>query len=128
PGWHRDLRIRSEGSTKFGDIYYTSPTGVTLRSKPEIEKYLCEHPEYMEQGVSLAQFSFRTPKPLQENYVRKRPARVAAIKDGNFMGMPGSVEPLSARPLVLPGPEHNTDLQLGVPGFSTPYAFDPPPK
>ncbi|PWA65757.1 Pentatricopeptide repeat-containing protein [Artemisia annua] len=114
PGWQRDLRIRSEGSTKFGDIYYTSPTGVTLRSKPEVEKYLFQHPEYMEQGVSLAQFSFRTPKPLQENYVRKRPSRAAAIQDGNFMGMPGSVEPLSggingAIVIVLLGNEYGKE-------------------
>ncbi|GJU16745.1 hypothetical protein Tco_1144711 [Tanacetum coccineum] len=32
------------------------------------------------------------------------------------------------RPLALPGPEQNTDLQLGGPGFSTPYAFNPSPK
>nr|GEV99937.1 ribonuclease H-like domain-containing protein [Tanacetum cinerariifolium] len=35
---------------------------------------------------------------------------------------------ITARPLALPGPEQNTDLQLGVPGFSTPYAFNPSPK
>ncbi|GKB74234.1 hypothetical protein Tco_0935646 [Tanacetum coccineum] len=33
-----------------------------------------------------------------------------------------------SRPLALPGPEQNTDLQLGGPGFSTPYAFNPSPK
>lgn len=30
----------------------------------------------MAQGVTLSQFSFRIPKPLQENYVRKRTARL----------------------------------------------------
>lgn len=109
PGWQRDLRIRGEGSSKFADVYYTAPTGTKLRSIPDVEKYLLKHPEYVEQGVTLAQFSFQIPKPLQENYVRKRPARVAALRE--------------AKPLVLPGPEDNTDLQLGVPGFS-----DPPVK
>lgn len=33
-----------------------------------------EHPEYTN-GVTLSQFSFQIPKPLQENYVRKRPPR-----------------------------------------------------
>ncbi|KAL7598276.1 hypothetical protein Lser_V15G23522 [Lactuca serriola] len=78
PGWQRELRIRGEGSTKFADVYYTSPTGVTLRSIPDIEKFLFKHPEYMEQGVTISQFSFQIPKPLQENYVRKRPSRVVS--------------------------------------------------
>lgn len=37
-------------------------------------RYLIEHPEYMVDGLSMAQFSFQIPRPLQENYVRKRPA------------------------------------------------------
>ncbi|KAK9931571.1 hypothetical protein M0R45_018843 [Rubus argutus] len=35
--------------------------------------YLIEHPEYMVDGLSMSQFSFQIPRPLQENYVRKRP-------------------------------------------------------
>ncbi|KAI3715181.1 hypothetical protein L6452_22151 [Arctium lappa] len=111
PGWQRDLRIRGEGSTKFADVYYTTPTGTKLRSIPDVEKYLFKHPEYVEQGVTLAHFSFQIPKPLQENYVRKRPARVAALRE--------------AKPMALPGPEENTDLQLGLPGFSARYMLDP---
>ncbi|XP_024964079.1 methyl-CpG-binding domain-containing protein 2-like isoform X2 [Cynara cardunculus var. scolymus] len=111
PGWQRDLRIRGEGSTKFADVYYTAPTGTKLRSIPDVQKYLFKHPEYVEQGVTLAQFSFQIPKPLQENYVRKRPARVAVLRE--------------AKPMALPGPEENTDLQLGLPGFSARYTFDP---
>lgn len=112
PGWQRDLRIRGQGSTKFADVYYTAPTGTKLRSIPDVEKYLFKHPEYVEQGVTLAQFSFQIPKPLQENYVRKRPACVAALRE--------------AKPMALPGPEeNNTDLQLGLPGFSARYTFDP---
>lgn len=46
-------------------------------------RYLLQHPEYMEAGVTMSQFSFQTPKPLQENYVRKRaPARLTTPVDG----------------------------------------------
>jgi len=37
-----------------------------------------EHPEYTRDGVTLSQFSFQIPRPLQENYVRKRPARLTS--------------------------------------------------
>ncbi|XP_039138490.1 methyl-CpG-binding domain-containing protein 2-like [Dioscorea cayenensis subsp. rotundata] len=73
PGWERLLRIRGEGSTRFADIYYVAPSGKRLRSMVEIERYLLEHPEYIRDGVTMSQFSFQIPRPLQENYVRKRP-------------------------------------------------------
>ncbi|XP_076917908.1 methyl-CpG-binding domain-containing protein 2-like [Bidens hawaiensis] len=116
PGWHRDLRIRGEGGTKFGDIYYTAPSGKVLRSICDIEKYLTAHPEYVEQGVTLAQFSFQVPKPLQENYVRgrKRSSNVAALPDGNDMIMPESFQPSPVTTLSLLGPEPSTDLQLAM--------------
>ena len=44
-------------------------------------------------GVTLSQFSFQIPKPLQENYVRKRPARVNA---GSYDGTTSSA---MSRPL-----------------------------
>ncbi|XWS52317.1 hypothetical protein CRYUN_Cryun11dG0057700 [Craigia yunnanensis] len=81
PGWQRLLRIRGEGSTKFADIYYQAPSGKRLRSVVEVQKYLIEHPEYATEGVSLSRFSFQIPKPLQEDYVRKRPARITASHD-----------------------------------------------
>lgn len=37
-----------------------------------------DHPEYTSDGVTLRQFSFQIPKPLQEDYVRKRPARLTS--------------------------------------------------
>ncbi|KAK9931557.1 hypothetical protein M0R45_018830 [Rubus argutus] len=40
----------------------------------EVQKYVIEHPEYMVDGLSMSQFSFQILRPLQENYVRKRPA------------------------------------------------------
>jgi hypothetical protein len=35
-------------------------------------RFLADHPEYLTDGVNLSRFSFQIPKPLQENYVRKR--------------------------------------------------------
>ncbi|XP_059636869.1 methyl-CpG-binding domain-containing protein 2-like isoform X2 [Cornus florida] len=117
PGWQRLLRIRGEGSTKFADVYYVAPSGKRLRSMVEIQRHLLEHPEYMAKGVTMSQFSFQIPRPLQENYVRKRPTR------------------LTVNPIAWAGPNEGTDLQLGGPGLSTPYfeapVFEPvnrPPK
>ncbi|KAJ7289025.1 hypothetical protein O6H91_07G014700 [Diphasiastrum complanatum] len=72
PGWERKLVIRGEGSTRFGDIYYHSPCGKKLRSMVEVDKFLKEHPEYVENGVNLYQFSYTVPQPLNGGYVRPR--------------------------------------------------------
>ncbi|XP_022730473.1 methyl-CpG-binding domain-containing protein 2-like isoform X2 [Durio zibethinus] len=101
PGWQRLLRIRGEGSTKFADIYYQAPSGKRLRSMVEVQKcfffcrYLIEHPEYATEGVTLSRFSFQIPKPLQEDYVRKRPARQTASHDNASPLEPGQVNPLA---------------------------------
>lgn len=79
-GWQRLLRIRGKGCSKFVDIYYHAPTGKRLRSSVEV-KYLLEHPEYMDEGVTLSQFSFQIPKPLQEDYVKKRSTKKASHDD-----------------------------------------------
>lgn len=47
-----------------------------------------EHPEYVTDGVTLSRFSFQIPKPLQENYVRKR-SRVTASHDNSKPLEPG---------------------------------------
>ncbi|XP_057983026.1 methyl-CpG-binding domain-containing protein 2 [Malania oleifera] len=125
PGWQRLLRIRGEGSTKFADVYYAAPSGKRLRSMVEVQKYLLEHPEYTSQGVTLSQFSFQIPKPLQENYVRKRPARVIASCDGGNMVMPRPLEPSEVNPLAWARPDDCTDLRLGQPGFSASYCESP---
>lgn len=57
-------------------------------------RYLQEHPEYVAQGVSMSQFSFQIPRPLQDNYVKKRPYRPALAHDEIEPGMPGPFEPL----------------------------------
>lgn len=53
----------------------------------DFSRYLSEHPEYVTDCVTMSQFSFQIPKPLQENYVRKRPARQLASCDGNGNGL-----------------------------------------
>ncbi|XP_051119869.1 methyl-CpG-binding domain-containing protein 2-like [Andrographis paniculata] len=73
PGWQRLLKIRAEGGTKFADVYYISPTGKQLRSMVEVERYLSENLEYIAAGIDRTKFSFQVPRPLQRDYVRKRP-------------------------------------------------------
>ncbi|XP_038700058.1 methyl-CpG-binding domain-containing protein 2-like isoform X2 [Tripterygium wilfordii] len=118
PGWQRLVRIRGEGSTKFADVYYVAPSGKRLRSMVEIQRYLMEHPEYMTDGVTLSQFSFQTPKPLQENYVRKRTTRAAASYDNTNLLESGEVSPLSwASP-------NYCDLQHGMPALPPPPYYE----
>ncbi|ESQ44529.1 hypothetical protein EUTSA_v10003468mg [Eutrema salsugineum] len=67
-GWKRSVRFRNEGSTRFADVYYATPSGYQLRSYVEVQKYLDEYPQYKIEGVNISQFSFQMPIPLQENY------------------------------------------------------------
>ncbi|CAO2207278.1 unnamed protein product [Urochloa humidicola] len=110
-GWERLIKIRGEGSTKFADVYYRSPTGFQLRSTNEVEKYLAEHPEYVAQGVELSFFSFKSPVPLQKDYVRKRSqtSQISATRTGSSKPLePEEVQPISwAAP-----PENNKQLVL----------------
>ncbi|KAL8096730.1 methyl-CpG-binding domain-containing protein 2-like [Apium graveolens] len=115
-GWERLLRIRGFGGTKFADVYYVTPSGKRLRSMVEVQRYLLEHPDEAE-GVALSQFSFQIPRPLQENYVKKRTPRIA-FPDGSTSGTPGSSQ---VRPLSWARPEANTDLQLGMLDYGSPY-------
>lgn len=55
-----------------------------------LSRFLDEHPEYTNQGITLTQFSFQIPRPMQENYVRKRPARAAPSNDAGDIGMSAS--------------------------------------
>ncbi|KAF5191144.1 Methyl-cpg-binding domain-containing protein [Thalictrum thalictroides] len=117
PGWERLLRIRGEGGTRFADVYYTAPSGKRLRSMVEIQKYLDEHPESVEAGITTKQFSFQIPKPLQEDYVRKRPRVDLSIAR--------PLDTTEANPLSWAGPIDGPDLQLGQPGMSSQYVEDP---
>ncbi|KAL5658333.1 hypothetical protein ACJX0J_031496, partial [Zea mays] len=38
-----------------------------------MQMFLQENPEYVAQGVTLAQFSFQIPRPLWQDYVKKKP-------------------------------------------------------
>ncbi|KAK7314334.1 hypothetical protein VNO77_32854 [Canavalia gladiata] len=123
-GWQRLLRIRGEGSTKFADVYYVAPSGKRLRSMVEIQKFLMDHPEYARDGVTLSRFSFQIPRPLQENYVRKRPARLTSSYE-----VCGSVEHEQVSPLAWAGPEDSANLRaerlrLPAPGMGS-EVFDP---
>lgn len=126
PGWQRLLRIRGEGSTKFADVYYVAPSGKRLRSMVEVQKYLVDHPEFTRDGVTLSQFSFQIPRPLHDNYVRKRPARPPAPCDAS-----GVIDPGEARPLAWAGPNDLTELHLRTPGLPSPFSetsdLDPVP-
>ncbi|MCL7034532.1 hypothetical protein MKW94_015656 [Papaver nudicaule] len=57
----------------------------------------------------MSQFSFQIPKPLQENYVRKRPKTVAPAP-GFSMSRP--LEPAEVNPLSWAGPVNGTELQI----------------
>lgn len=104
PGWDRQLRIRGEGGTRFADVYYVAPSGKKLRSMVEIQRYLEEHSECAEHGVNISQFSFQIPKPLQDNYVRKRNARLLNANDGTDLRLPGLPAPVEAFPLSWAAP------------------------
>ncbi|CAM6092704.1 unnamed protein product [Calypogeia fissa] len=63
-GWERQITVRTDGSSKFADVYYTTPTGARLRSKVEIEKYIAKHPDSVPPKTTMDQFSFAIPRPL----------------------------------------------------------------
>ncbi|CAD6264738.1 unnamed protein product [Miscanthus lutarioriparius] len=115
-GWERLIKIRGEGSTKFADVYYWSPTGTQLRSSKEVEKYLKEHPECAAQGVKLSHFSFQSPAPLQKDYVRKRSqtSQSGVTPTGSTkLLLPEEVQPISwALPLADDNLENNMQLVL----------------
>ncbi|CAN6445188.1 unnamed protein product [Victoria cruziana] len=115
PGWQRLLRIRSEGSSKFADVYYVAPTGKRLRSMVEVQKFLLSHPEYMEAGVNLSQFSYQIPKPLNDGYVRKRSsARGAHPYSNNDVHHHSLPEPASVNPLAWATPPSYSELRDSV--------------
>ncbi|KAG8367549.1 hypothetical protein BUALT_Bualt16G0083400 [Buddleja alternifolia] len=129
PGWQRIIRIRAEGGTKYADVYYVAPSNKRLRSMVELSRYhlssivkawrslnreirisnasyfryISEHHE----GVSISQFSFQPPVPLDENYIAKRQARdPVASRDVTRAT-------LDVNPISRDGPNKNTGLQCG---------------
>ncbi|XP_071737087.1 methyl-CpG-binding domain-containing protein 2-like [Rutidosis leptorrhynchoides] len=108
PGWKRLLRLRKEGSSKFADVYYSSPTGAKLRSLPEIEKYLISHPEHAE-GLDFGRFSFQIPRPLNDSYVRKRTGTTPAPMT------PECIELSPVEPISWARPDENSTAQIVEP-------------
>uniref|UniRef100_A0A0E0E8F2 MBD domain-containing protein n=1 Tax=Oryza meridionalis TaxID=40149 RepID=A0A0E0E8F2_9ORYZ len=122
PGWERQIRIRGEGGTKFADVYYTSPTGRKLRSLVEIDRYLLENPDYVAQGVTLTQFSFQIPRPLRQDYVKKRP-KIVNLNDEASVVMTKSVKPEEVSPIAWAAPSVH---QEGEAGERASHADEPP--
>ncbi|KAL2481192.1 Methyl-CpG-binding domain-containing protein 2 [Abeliophyllum distichum] len=134
PGWQWILRIRAEGGTKFADVYLLrctigqtitinggSPEVSSLDSHQQPFSYRYEHPEL---GVNLSQFSFQTPAPLEEDYVRKRRAGSATLHDVSDTLMPdiviridwNSFRLVAASPISWIAPDQSRDLHFGGEG------------
>ncbi|XP_052102387.1 methyl-CpG-binding domain protein 3-like isoform X2 [Mytilus californianus] len=65
PGWRREEVVRQSGlSAGKTDVYYYSPDGKKVRSKPMMARYLGE-------GFDLSAFDFRTGK-INHSSIRKR--------------------------------------------------------
>ncbi|CAE5977346.1 unnamed protein product [Arabidopsis arenosa] len=88
-GWKREVHFRREGSTRFADVYYyfalSIKKRIIVRSIEDVKKFLNDHPEYIREGVNPSRFSFKMPKPLDENYVKKRtrPAKPTLDAEGD---------------------------------------------
>ncbi|KAL6661809.1 hypothetical protein ACP70R_001193 [Stipagrostis hirtigluma subsp. patula] len=131
PGWERLIKLRGEGSTRFADVYYITPDRKTLRSSKEIEKYLADNPQYAAEGVTLSQFSFKIPAPLQEDYVKKRPK--VSQSDSVDTGSTESLQPEEEQPIACaapPAPDDPRDEQrqlvLYDEGLPEPVQSEPP--
>ncbi|GAB4854074.1 methyl-CpG-binding domain-containing protein [Ancistrocladus abbreviatus] len=109
----------------MGLRYYIAPSGKRLRSTVEVQKYLLEHPEYIREGVTMSQFSFQIPKPLQENYVRKRPTRLTPSCDDSSSVMSRPFELAEVNPLSWASPDDSTVLRLGRSGLSACNSNEP---
>ncbi|KAG5628111.1 hypothetical protein H5410_013329 [Solanum commersonii] len=77
PGCERLIKFRTKGGIRLADdVYYDSPSGKRLTPKMKLKiflpRYLEQYPEDATQSVKLKKFSFQTPRPLEEDYVKKR--------------------------------------------------------
>lgn len=61
-GFKRRLVMRRDYSKM--DIYYTTPTGKSLRSITQVAAFLKENPEFKD--ISVADFSFTSPKIMED--------------------------------------------------------------
>uniref|UniRef100_A0A0D9WTT7 CW-type domain-containing protein n=1 Tax=Leersia perrieri TaxID=77586 RepID=A0A0D9WTT7_9ORYZ len=113
PGWEREV------------LHFSiwEEVEVIGRSREEVmqllcpySRYLAENPNYIRQGVNLTQFSFSSPKPLQEDYVRKH--TYAAAPE-----FPELLETSQVDPLCWAAPPTHSEL-LGELGTSSSRAVD----
>ncbi|XP_028398921.1 methyl-CpG-binding domain protein 3-like [Dendronephthya gigantea] len=78
PGWTRVVVMRKSGSSAGkSDVYYYSPTGKKVRSKPDMEKLLFQ----MDGGVEkdLSKFDYRTGTFVDRTTTRKRKKPICNI-------------------------------------------------
>lgn len=58
----------------------------------------------------MSQFSFQIPRPLQENYVRKRSARLSNACDGARVGSSRAAEPAEGKHIAASYPFIGVDF------------------
>ncbi|ONM28625.1 Serine/arginine-rich splicing factor SR45a [Zea mays] len=72
-------------------------------------RFLQENPEYVAQGVTLAQFSFQIPIPLRQDYVKKKPKLINASDEASTITSKSS-EPDEVNPIAWAVPtKHEGD-------------------
>lgn len=81
-------------------------------------RYMADHPEYLAQGVSFSQFSFQCPRPLQENYVKKRLPRLPASVNDSPARLPAS---FNDSPACLPPPINDSPACFSAPVNDSSY-------
>lgn len=107
-GWRRRIVVRGGTSNKFSDVYYHTPTGKSLRSMNDVEKFLAEHPEFASKGITKDQFSFASPRPLTSSAKPKKvtpgstpvPGSKRPAGEGE---MPAAKHPGGSEPASNPG-------------------------
>lgn len=88
-------------------------------------RYMSDHPEYLTQGVSFSQFSFQCPRPLQENYVKKRLPRLPASVNDSPVCLPA---PINDSPARFPAPVDNSSYRLPELSVNDSHAHFPDPE
>ncbi|ONM28622.1 Serine/arginine-rich splicing factor SR45a [Zea mays] len=78
-------------------------------AQPAMPRFLQENPEYVAQGVTLAQFSFQIPIPLRQDYVKKKPKLINASDEASTITSKSS-EPDEVNPIAWAVPtKHEGD-------------------
>ncbi|XP_073304508.1 methyl-CpG-binding domain-containing protein 2-like isoform X2 [Primulina huaijiensis] len=110
-GWQRIIRARSGGGTKFADVYYVAPSNKRLRSMVELDRYLGVHPQFEQEGVTISQFSFKSPAPFEDKNVAKRRPRSSSR---DISGTESAVERAAPEPVVDSQAESSANPMLAM--------------